>query len=388
MNREDIKQYMIKLIITILTMIIIALFTFGILYSNKIIDFIKSIISILMPFVYGGCIAYLLTPLCNKIKYKLINKKVKHYNAISIAITEIILAIIIIVACSIILPQSILSVGKIVKEMPSAVDSTQVWIDKQLEEHLWIRTFAGNHLDDIEHTATNIIKSEIIPNLESILNSVITSATSVGKVILNITIGIFVNIFALANRENFAKYMQTLIYAVFGEKISNLIIEEVLVANKMFSGFFFGKIVDSTIIGIICFISLVILDMPYALLVSVIVGITNIIPIIGPFIGAVPGVIIIFSDSTTKALYFIVFIFLLQQLDGNYIEPKCIGSATNLSTFWVLFAIIFFGGLWGIVGMIIGVPLLAVIFDIINKTIDRLLYMRESKTDENLQEGK
>ena len=150
-----------------------------------------------------------------------------------------------------------------------------------------------------------------------------------------------------------------------------LVLDEVAFIDKMFGGFIDGKIVDSAIIGVLCYIGCLIFKFPNALLVSAIVGITNVIPFFGPFIGAVPATLLIMLENPIKGLWFILFVFGLQQLDGNVIGPKILGDKTGLSSFWVLFGIILFGGLWGLVGMVICVPMFAVIYDIVKKLVRR-----------------
>ena len=374
MDKKEIKEYLIKLGLTIATLTIAAVLVLGIVYAEQIRMMISNIINIVLPFIIGACIAYLLAPLCNKVENRLKNNK--HKKLLSIAAAEVVLIVIIVILCSIILPQSIESITNIVKSAPTAYDNTIEFVDKLLNKHLWLKDVIDLDSMGIETLLSDLINNKIMPNINSILTSIANGASSVVNVLFNIIIGLVVNIFALSNRKNFAAYSKKIIYAIFGKKASKLILDELEIANKMFSGFIVGKIIDSLIIGIICFICMLILKMPYALLVSVIVGVTNIIPFFGPFIGAIPGTIIIFSESPIQSLYFIIFILILQQIDGNIIGPKCIGNATNLNTFWVLFAILFFGDLWGIVGMVIGVPLMAVIIDIVTKIINYILEKR------------
>lgn len=379
MDKNEIKEYLVKLGLTIATLTIAAVLLLGIVYAEQIGLIIDNIINIVLPFIIGACIAYLLAPLCNKIEDRLKNNK--HKKILSIAAAELVLIIIIIILCSIILPQSIESIANIVKSAPTTYDNTLEFIDNLLDNHLWLKDIIDLDSMEIETLLSDLINSKIMPNINSILTSIANGASSVVNVLFNIIIGLVVNIFALSNRKNFAAFSKKIIYAIFGKKASKLILDELEIANKMFSGFIVGKIIDSLIIGIICFICMLIFKMPYALLISVIVGVTNIIPFFGPFIGAIPGTIIIFSESPIQSLYFIIFILILQQIDGNIIGPKCIGNATNLSTFWVLFAILFFGGLWEVVGMVIGVPLMAVIIDIVTKVINYILEKRNIRME-------
>ena len=376
---KNMKNYILKLSYTA---IVVTASILCIIYFENILEFAGSILNILMPFIYGAVMAYILTPLCNRI-----NKKINNDN-ISIIITMGIALLIISVLCIIVLPQSIDSIIVIIENLPETLVKLQLIIDEFIQNNSWIPKILGDDNNSIKNILNNIIQTGIIPNIESIATNIASGASSILKVIFNLIVGIVACIFMMMSRARFAKHWKIMIHSIFGDKISKIIFDELTIANKMFSGFFFGKIVDSIIIGLICFLGMKILGMPYAMLVSVIVGITNIIPIAGPFIGAVPGFIIIFSESPMYSLYFIIFIVVLQQIDGNIIGPKCIGSSTGLDTFWVLFAIMFFGGLWGIIGMVIGVPLLAVIFDIgtkVFKYLDNKQIERTQKVNDNIR---
>ena len=183
----------------------------------------------------------------------------------------------------------------------------------------------------------------------------------------NFIIGIVISIYVLLGKETFIAQAKKLVYAVFPADRGNVIVATVRKANDIFGGFIIGKILDSVIIGILCFIGLSILQMPYTLLVSVIVGVTNVIPFFGPYIGAIPSAILIMLANPIQGLYFIIFILVLQQVDGNIIGPKILGDSTGLNSFWVVFAILVGGGLFGVAGMIFGVPLFATIYYITRK---------------------
>ena len=185
----------------------------------------------------------------------------------------------------------------------------------------------------------------------------------------NFLIGIIVSVYLLAAKEKSAARCCKLLYGVLPEEQAKFAMRGFRRMDHIFSGFVRGKLLDSLIIGILCFIGCSILKLPYTPLVSVVVGVTNVIPFFGPFLGAIPCALLILLVSPLKCLYFVIFIFLLQQLDGNVIGPKILGNTTGLSSFWVLFSILLFGGLWGFVGMIVGVPLFAVIYDIIKKLV-------------------
>ena len=213
------------------------------------------------------------------------------------------------------------------------------------------------------------IKNTLMPSMQNIVSGAAVGVLNVVTMAKNLIIGIIVAVYMLASRKRFVQQAKLVLYSIFKPRWAELIKEEVKYADKMFGGFINGKIMDSAIIGVLCYIGCLIFKFPSALLVSVIIGVTNVIPFFGPFIGAVPATLLILIQSPIKALWFVLFILVLQQLDGNVIGPKILGNTTGLSSFWVLFAILLFGGLWGFVGMIVGVPLFAVIYDVIKKLV-------------------
>lgn len=370
------KTFKEKVILIIITVTIISLIIAAIINYKSIINLIGRLVTVAVPFIYSGCIAYLLTPLCNKIENKLSKKFKKHSETLAVAITEIVFITILIIVVITVIPQSIKSIANIIETAPDTWATFQLTVQNMSGRDSFISNLIGGDIKEINNIVIDFVNNNIIPHMDEIITSVVGQVTNFGRTILNIIIGIIISIFVLASRKTFAKHTKIILRTLLNKTTYDVVMNEVKIANKMFGGFFIGKIVDSLIVGIICFISLSIMRMPYAVLVSVIVGITNIIPVVGPFIGAIPGTIIIFSASPIKSLYFIIFIIILQQIDGHIIGPKCIGSATGLSTFWVLFAILFFGGLWGLTGMVIGVPLLAVLFDIGKKVIRYIMNKR------------
>ena len=200
--------------------------------------------------------------------------------------------------------------------------------------------------------------------------------TSTVSFIFNIFVGFIVSAYLLNGRKKLCAQAKLLIRSVFGRKASEMIFEEARFADRMFSSYFIGSIIDSTLVGVLCYIGCLIFGIPYAVLVSVIVGVTNIIPFFGPYIGMIPSAVIILTVSPVRALVFLAMMIIMQQIDGNILAPKIIGSNTGLSSFWVLFAILLFGGLFGFVGMIIGVPIFAVIYDIFKRLMHYCLHRR------------
>jgi predicted PurR-regulated permease PerM len=216
--------------------------------------------------------------------------------------------------------------------------------------------------------------------VQSSISSITTGVISVVKVLINFVIGLFVAVYVMSIQETLQAQGKKIIYAVFPPKIGNIIINTVRKSSEIFGGFITGKIVDSAIIGCLCYMGCVILQIPSAILVSVIIGVTNIIPFFGPFIGAIPALILVVLQSPWHALYLLIFIVVLQQVDGNIIGPKILGNSTGLSSFWVMFAILVFGGIWGFFGMLLGVPVMAVIYYIIGNVTRHFLARRNLPT--------
>ena len=201
------------------------------------------------------------------------------------------------------------------------------------------------------------------------------------KVLLNVLVGLIIAAYLLFSKEKFIGQSKKIVYAILPVRQANVIVHTVRKSNEIFGGFISGKILDSAIIGVLCYIVLSIMQMPYTLLVSVIVGVTNVIPFFGPFIGGIPSAIIIALASPIQGLYFVIFVIVLQQLDGNIIGPKILGDSTGLSPFWVVFAILVGGGLFGFTGMVLGVPAFAVVYYIISNVISYILRKRKLPDD-------
>lgn len=227
----------------------------------------------------------------------------------------------------------------------------------------------------------NWAKTEFLPQTKNIVAGLTSGVIGAVRIVFNVVIGIIISIYVLMSKESFIGQSKKLVYAIFPGKQANAIIHTVHKSNEIFGGFISGKILDSLIIGILCFICLYLMKMPYTVLVSVIVGVTNVIPFFGPYLGAVPSAILIMLANPIQGLYFILFILVLQQVDGNIIGPKILGDSTGLSSFWVVFAILIGGGVFGIPGMIIGVPVFAVIFYIIRNILNYALKRKQLPQD-------
>lgn len=352
-----------------------------------IISVLKGITEILKPFLYGVVFAYLLAPLCNKIEEKLFQifpkaktKARRFICFIAIVISLCVAIAVIWLIIMMIIPQVWDSVMKIIQMVPQKLIVVNNWIEHMLENQPELQAYFEEFSSQAEGNIDSLLNVDTIQKVQSIINSLSVQLFGVLGVVKNIFLGLLISAYLLGSRKLFGAQAGLILHGVFSDKWAKIIEEEIRYTDKMFNGFLVGKIIDSAIIGLLCFAGTSIMGFEAPAFISVIIGITNIIPFFGPFIGAIPCGLLLLLENPMHCLYFIIFIFVLQQLDGNVIGPKILGNTTGVSSFWVLFAILLFGGMWGVVGMVIGVPLFAVIYDIIRKLVYRGLrkHKRES----------
>lgn len=333
---------------------------------------VAKIISIINPIIYGAIIAYLLNPLVKwfeKYIYKFLDKnkiKTSKRGRSAIRLSMIILSLclaglIIYGLLSMLIPEVIASITNIVENFPRYVSNVEAWITERFSDSSTWDPSILSILDQLSDKLFNWLSEDLLPQLEGVVKSFSIGVFGVFKFFYNVLIGIIISIYILASKENYTARGKRLLYAFFSVGFANSLIHNLRFIDEKFGGFFIGKIIDSAIIGVLCYIGTSILNMPYALLISVIVGVTNIIPFFGPFLGAIPSILLIFVVSPIKGLYFAIFVLALQQLDGNFIGPKILGESTGLSSFMVIVAILIGGGLFGVMGMFIAVPFCAVI---------------------------
>ncbi len=346
------------------------------------------LIDILKPLIYGMAIAYLLKPLCNYYERKLLEKwdgkRKKLANILAVAGSMLTVFIFVYLLMIIIIPQVIGSVTKIIESIPEKMEQASAWIEATLERDTATAAFIKASYNEVS-AALDSLLTDIVPNIKTILEGVGEHVWRSVIFFKNMLIGVIVAVYLLLSRRKFARQGKMVLYSIVKSKWADMIMEELRYADRMFIGFLNGKILDSAIIGVICYICCLIFKFPNPMLISAIIGVTNIIPFFGPFIGAVPAALLIFIESPIQTVWFILFVLVLQQVDGNIIGPRILGNSTGLSSFWVLFAILFFGGLWGFIGMVIGVPLLAVIYDVCRKLV--LYGLKKNGCEEMISEN-
>ena len=346
-------------------------------YHDEFKATIKHINKILSPVYVGFIIAYLYTPLLNMLEKKVmypIYKKIKFIKdenkmplarGTSIIIIIILTILLVYAVVQIAIKQVIPSLISIVSNINIYLNNITAWSERFLDDNPSLKAFV---MDDLNRFSDDI-STWVTENFKSVSAGVIKSLSQgflvFMKKLWNFIIGFIISIYVLWSKERHVARCKKIIYASFSRETANALVEAFRYTHRTFIGFFFGKIVDSIIVGLICFIGCTLMQIPYAILISIIVGVTNIIPFFGPYFGAIPSTILIFAFDPMhpgKALAFVIFILALQQFDGNVLGPRILSTSTGLTGFWIIFAITLFGGLFGVFGMVIGVPVFAVIY--------------------------
>lgn len=371
---------------TFLTFCCCALFFFFLYRNQELTAYGDQIFKILEPIVIGIVLAYLLNPIMVFIEgwmLKLLGKVIKSHKQLKsvsrmlgIAGAWLFFAIIIVVLVASILPTITESIMSMIRSFPDEVNNLLAWLDEVVEDGSELETFLNESIVSISAWFQTWMKETLLPQLESYIGSIMSGAVAGVKTVMNVFIGVVVSVYVLTSKDTFSGQAKKIVYAIFKPAKANVIIDTVRKSHELFGGFISGKLLDSLIIGILAYIVLSIMKMPYTMLVAVIIGVTNIIPFFGPFIGAIPSFFIILLQDPMKSLYFLIFIFVLQQIDGNIIGPKILGNTTGISAFWIVFSTTFFGGLWGFPGMVLGVPLTAVIHYIVRRILNYMLKKR------------
>ena len=368
------KKYISWGIVAIIVICVCTSFVYVLFNNHKILSGMSNLFKILMPVIDGIVLAYLITPILNFIEKYIIKrlfdrfhvkesvKRQKRVRAISIVLTLIFVIVILTLFFSMIIPQLILSVQSIIFQFPMYINNLYVWVTNLLIKNPELEEVFNQVYNHYSTNLTQFLQEEVLPRANTLLKTLSLSVFGVVKAMWNFIIGFIISIYMLASKETFCRQAREFAYACFEKKRAVSVIKSVGFIHKTFIGFLGGKIVDSVIIGIICFICTSIIGTPYGVLISCIVGVTNIIPFFGPYIGAIPSALLVLMVNPRQCLYFVIMILILQQIDGNIIGPKILGNSTGLSSFWVIFSITLFGGLFGVVGMIVGVPVFAVIY--------------------------
>ncbi len=370
------------------------MFFFAFFRMDGLVNTISTFMEILTPFVYGLVMAYLLCPLYNLTFKSMMKKKILYKGKkdrsvffskiISSSVSIIAMFMIIAGLLWMVIPGLIESIIGIIKMLPSKINELSLWIESIIDKMPETAGPLKGVMEKIVETSQMIVEEKIIPGSESVITGISTGVFGVISGIKNFSIGVIICVFFLNSKEIFAAQSRKLVFASMNEERAYSFLYGARHVNRTFGKFINGKLIDSLIVGILCFLTMSLFSWPYAMLVSVIIGVTNIIPFFGPFIGAIPSAILIFMVDPLICVYFLIFILILQQLDGNIIGPKILGGSTGLPSFWVMFAILVGGGIFGFVGMVIGIPIFACIYAYIAYGVNRKLERKGLETDINV----
>lgn len=354
---------------------------------------ISNFFKISMPVIDGLVIAYLINPIVRAFEYDVLEKSyIKHnlkvtaktrkrFRAISVIVSLLLVGALLYAFFGTVLPQIYSSIQSIIIHFPSyynnvlnslnkMLNSTDFFVEKDIIE------LVNNYSEDIN----SFFSENVIPNISDLVVSLKDRVVGLVGAVFNLIIGVIVAIYLLLSKERYIGMLKKIIYSLFDRETANDMMTDLRFVNKTFGGFLVGKIIDSIIIGILCFIGLSVLHIPYAVLVSVIVGTTNIVPFFGPYLGAIPSAFLILLVDPRKCLYFIIFVIILQQIDGNIIGPTILGNSIGISSFWIIVAITIFGGYFGLVGMLVGVPVFACIYAFVRRQVNNRLRRRGLST--------
>lgn len=369
------------------------LFYYILFHRSSLSSGISTFIGIAMPIIDGFVLAYLMTPLLNKIEKYIIKplymkaklpmnaKNKRRMRGFSILVTIVLILVICYEFFGLIIPEVIRSIQSIIFQFPIYINNLTNWALGLMKNNPDLEEVVNGLISQYSFRLLDYFNTNLLPHINDLIKTLSSSVIGVFRALWNFIIGFIISIYVLGSKEKFAGQAKKIAYALFDRKMGNEVITNFRFIHSTFIGFIGGKIIDSIIIGIICFVCTSIIGTPYAILVSVIVGVTNVIPFFGPWIGGVPSALLVLMVDPIQALYFIILILVIQQFDGNILGPKILGDSTGLSGFWVIFAITIFGGLFGVPGMIVGVPIFAVFYAGVKALVNRMLHKKDLPTD-------
>lgn len=399
--KENWKDYYHKGLAAFFTIATCILFYFVVFRFYEVKRYLGMIMGILRPFVFGAVIAYLLCPVCNwferqlaelasleKRSEKMAAQLKRMFSGVSILLSLSLFCLVIYVLAAMVISQVFSSVQTLIEALPGYFQKASIWLNKLAADNTIPMNFLETYWTEIMTEVQDFARTHLLPNVNSIISGGSVGLRTMVMFVKDLVIGLIVAVYLMGSRKVFGRQAEKVVRALFPpkeyedpqrEQTADWILRETHIINDYLGGFIKGKLLDSLIIGLICIFFTSIMKMPYAVLVSVVIGVTNIIPFFGPFIGAVPTAILILMVSPVKCIYFIIFILVLQQFDGNILGPKILGDTTHLSSFWVLFAILLFGGLFGVPGMVLGVPVFAFFYQLVKEWVLKRLENQEDR---------
>lgn len=373
---RNVKNYFTKSTISnIITVSTAVLLYLAISHFTVVKAIAKNIYGVFSPFVVAFVLAFLLNTPVKWFEENML-KEAKGKRGTAIFCAYIVTALAITVLVVLVAPQVRDSIMNVVNSVPAYIKKITEILEKLTTQYHWDPTFA----DSVSDTMSSAFKS-LSTTVLNLIPQIFNVSFSLGSFVIDLFMSIIASIYMLATKERLIFQIKKILFSFMKEKRANRVIEIGRRTNMMFSKFINGKIIDSLIIGILCFIGTLFIYSPYAILLGVIVGVTNVIPFFGPFIGAIPSILILLMVSPWDALIFAIFVFALQQFDGNILGPKILGDSTGLAPIWVLVAITIGGGMFGFVGMIAGVPTFAVLYSLLSENMDKRLAAKNIDAD-------
>lgn len=385
-DRRYFKWGLTALVVIFISILLVVIFT----NLPGFFALLGSIGKILSPLVSGIVIAFLLNPIFNFVDLRLRplllrrgmqEKKAKTLSrAVALVFAFLFGGFVVYAFFAMLVPQLYESVMSIIESAPAYYQSLEKWAVNILEGNPEIRTYVEKVLETIQTYIQNWVKTSFLSDVQKVIATLTTSVMAVVKSITNSIIGLVASIYILWSKDTFQAQAKKMVVAAFKPAAADHLLDLGSNINRIFSGFIIGKIIDSAIIGVLCYICMTLMKMPYTALIATIVGVTNVIPVFGPFIGAVPSALIILLVDPLQAFYFVIFIIVLQQVDGNVIGPKILGNTVGISGFWVLISITVAASIFGFAGMLLGVPVFAVIYLIISDIVNSALRRKNRTT--------
>ena len=355
MKRQGFDKYVYLMLAGFGAISLSILFFFFLFRLETVGGYVKAAINTLMPFIIGCVMAYLIYPISQGITLyldKLTSDRCKKFTlTVGIFLGLIIFGVAIYLLLCMLLPQLVESITSIIVGMPVMADNLSKWVTTLLKDNPQLQETANLVLESSSEQLQTWLTNTLVPKAQELITTLSSSVISTFGFLFNFFIGIVVCVYVLNSADKLKRQAKMIVRAITSPKYSDKIFEITYEMDQCFGGFIRGKLLDSLIIGILCFICISFMEMPYPVLISTIVGVTNIIPFFGPFIGAIPSAILILTVSPIQALYFVIFIFILQQFDGNILGPTILGQSTGIGSIWVLFSILIFGDLFGFVGL-------------------------------------
>ncbi len=396
MNINWNRKYLTIAVYSVCAVIVSAIAIMIIFNFDAVMSKLSVLGAVATPIVIGIFCAYLLNPLMTKIENGPLKKlsgspeKKKRGQARAISVTLTMLAVLLILALIIIMviPQLVENIVVIIGNMDSYINTIKEWLNKIFEDNPALVEFLGNPLDDFNQFIAGIWK-QYSNELMGMVGNVAATVWAIIDTMKNVLLGLIISIYLLARKEMFIGQTKKLIFAFLKVERAQRFLAVCREASKKFLGSIIGKIIEAFIVAILCFIGCTVLQLPYSLLIAAIMFVFNLIPYVGPFIGAIPcTLLLLLSEQPIQALWFIIFVVVLQTIDGNIIAPWILGDSTGLPAVWILIAILIGGGLFGMLGMLLGVPVFAVLYMLVKDFIEGRLRKRKlpQKTSEYAQD--